>query len=200
MDKLFRRTWAEIDLDALAHNFRLTRAAADPKAQVCCVVKADAYGHGAVRVARELEALGADWFAVSNPEEALQLRRGGIAAPILILGYTPPEEARSMAENRISLCCYSAEYAAQLSRAAQAAGVQLHVHIKVDTGMSRLGFCFQDLFRDEASVEEIHAACALPGLLPEGIFTHFAVSDEGAAGDAFTMQQFGCFKEMIESL
>ena len=93
MEKLLKRTWAEIDLDALAHNFLAVRQAADPKAMVCCVVKADAYGHGAVRVARELEALGADWFAVSNIFEALELREGGIEKPILILGYTPPEAA-----------------------------------------------------------------------------------------------------------
>lgn len=200
MEKLLKRTWAEIDLDALAHNFRAVRQAADPKAMVCCVVKADAYGHGAVRVARELEALGADWFAVSNPEEALQLRRAGIGRPILILGFTPPEEAATMAANNISLCVYSPEYAAELSRAAVAAGVEVNVHLKIDTGMSRLGFYFQDLFRDEASIAEVEAACVLPGLRPQGIFTHFAVSDEGVPGDLFTMRQFGCFKEMSEAL
>ena len=200
MKEILRRTWAEIDLDALARDFQAVREAANPQAKVCCVVKADAYGHGAVRIAREFEELGADWFAVSNLEEALQLRLGGIGKPILVLGYTPPEEAAALSNHHISQCVYSLDYARDLSRTAEEAGVTVNIHVKIDTGMSRLGFYYQDISRDEATVQEVKAACQLPGLHPEGIFTHFAVSDEGKAGDAFTMQQFGCFKEMIESL
>ncbi len=200
MKEILRRTWAEIDLDALANNFEAVRRSADPRAKLCCVVKADAYGHGAMRMARELEALGADWFAVSNLEEALQLRLAGIRQPVLVLGFTPAEEAKSLAEYRISQCVYSPEYARQLSKYAKAAGVTVKIHVKVDTGMSRLGFYFQDINRDEEAVREIRDACTLPGLEPEGIFTHFAVSDGGQAGDSFTMRQFGCFKEMIETL
>ena len=200
MKERLRRTWAEIDLDALARDFQAVREAANPQAKVCCVVKADAYGHGAVRIAREFEELGADWFAVSNLEEALQLRLGGIQKPILVLGYTPPEEAAALSNHHISQCVYSLDYARDLSRTAEEAGVTVNIHVKIDTGMSRLGFYYQDISRDEATVQEVKAACQLPGLHPEGIFTHFAVSDEGKAGDAFTMQQFGCFKEMIESL
>ena len=200
MKEILRRTWAEIDLDALARDFQAVREAANPQAKVCCVVKADAYGHGAVRIAREFEELGADWFAVSNLEEALQLRLGGIQKPILVLGYTPPEEAAALSNHHISQCVYSLDYARDLSRTAEEAGVTVNIHVKIDTGMSRLGFYYQDISRDEATVQEVKAACQLPGLHPEGIFTHFAVSDEGKAGDAFTMQQFGCFKEMIESL
>ena len=102
MKEILRRTWAEIDLDALARDFQAVREAANPQAKVCCVVKADAYGHGAVRIAREFEELGADWFAVSNLEEALQLRLGGIQKPILVLGYTPPEEAAALSNHHIS--------------------------------------------------------------------------------------------------
>ena len=200
MKELLRRTWAEIDLDALAQNFREVRKAADPKAMVCCVVKADAYGHGAVRVAREFASLGADWFAVSNLEEALQLRQAGIETPVLVLGYTPADKAGTLSREKISQCVYSLEYARDLSRFAQEAGVEVNIHLKIDTGMSRLGFYYQDISRDEAAVEEVKEACSLPGLIPQGIFTHFAVSDEGQAGDAFTMRQFGCLKEMIESL
>lgn len=94
MKEILRRTWAEIDLDAVARNFQAVRRAAHPNARVCCVVKADAYGHGAVRMAKEYETLGADWFAVSNLEEALQLRLSGIEKPILVLGFTPAEEAK----------------------------------------------------------------------------------------------------------
>ena len=200
MKEILRRTWAEIDLDALARDFRAVRQAANAQAKVCCVVKADAYGHGAVRMAREFEELGADWFAVSNLEEALQLRLGQIQKPVLVLGYTPPEEAAALAKYHISQCVYSLEYAKELSHYAVEAGVTVNIHVKIDTGMSRLGFYYQDISRDEATVQEVKAACTLPGLYPEGIFTHFAVSDEGKEGDAFTMRQFGCFKEMIEAL
>ncbi len=200
MEEILRRTWAEIDLDALANNFREVRAAASPKAQICCVIKADGYGHGALRVAREFQELGAGWFAVSNLEEALQLRRGGIEKPILVLGFTPAEEAGTLARESISQCLYSADYAQALSRCAQKAGVQVHVHVKIDTGMGRLGFAFQDINRDEGTIQEVKAACTLPGLIPQGIFSHFASADEGTEGDLFTMRQYGCFKEITEAL
>ncbi len=200
MTEIIRRTWAEIDLDALANNYRRVREAADPKARVCCVVKADGYGHGALRISAELQSLGADWFAVSNLEEALQLRRGGIERPILVLGFTPPEEAAALSEGNISQCVYSTDYAEKLSLCAGAVGGKVKIHAKIDTGMSRLGFYFQDIFRDEAAIDEVIRACSLPGLIPEGVFSHFAVSDEGKEGDAFTMRQFGCFKEMSEAL
>ncbi len=200
MKEILRRAWAEIDLDALAVDFQAVRRAANPAAQLCCVIKADAYGHGAVRMAQEFEALGADWFAVSNLEEALQLRKAGVSKPVLVLGFTPAEEAGSLARHGISQCVYSVDYARELSLYAQQAGAVVKIHIKVDTGMSRLGFFFQDINRDSGVVEEIKEACTLPGLYPEGIFTHFAVADEGADGAAFTMRQFGCFKEMIETL
>ncbi len=200
MTEIIRRTWAEIDLDALAYNYRRVREATDQRAKVCCVVKADGYGHGALRIAAELQSLGADWFAVSNLEEALQLRRGGIERPILVLGFTPPEEAAALSEGDVSQCVYSAEYAEKLSLCAKVAGVKVKIHAKIDTGMSRLGFYFQDIFRDEGAIDEVIKACSLPGLIPEGVFSHFAVSDEGKAGDAFTMRQFGCFKEMSEAL
>lgn len=200
MKEILRLTWAEIDLDAAAHNFEVVRAAIRPGVKLCAVIKADAYGHGAVRMAKEYEALGVDWFAVSNLEEALQLRLSGITTPILVLGYTPAEEAKNLAARQISQCVYSLEYARELSHYARAAGVTVRAHLKIDTGMSRLGFYFQEIGRDAAAVEEVKAACALPGLYPEGIFTHFAVSDGGARGDAFTMRQFGCFKEMLEIL
>lgn len=200
MKEILRRTWAEIDLDALSHNFQTVRAAANPQTEICCVVKADGYGHGAVRMAKELEMQGAGWFAVSNLEEALQLRQGGISRPVLVLGFTPAEEAAVLAREDISQCVYSGEYAQELSQYAQGAGIRVKIHAKIDTGMGRLGFTFQDINRDEAAIGAVKTACTLPGLLPEGIFTHFAVSDEGRAGDSFTMRQFGCFKEMTEAL
>ncbi len=200
MDILERRTWAEIDLDAAAKNLAAVRSRISPKAKLCCVVKADGYGHGAVPVARVFAESGADWFAVSNIFEALELRQGDIRQPVLILGYTPPEAAMALAENNISQCVYSTEYAESLSRCARASGVTVKMHVKIDTGMSRLGFCFQDINRDTAVFDEILSVCRLPGLFPEGIFTHFAVADSGPSGTMATMRQFGCFKELVETM
>lgn len=200
MDIMQKRTWAEIDLDAAAHNLAEIRRRIGEKTMLCCVIKADAYGHGAVRLAREYEALGADWLAVSNIEEALQLRRAGVSLPLLVLGYTPPEAAGQLSENNVSQCAYSTAYCAALSESAVKSGVSVKIHVKVDTGMSRLGFYFQDAARDTAAVGEIAAACRLPGLVPEGIFTHFAVADGGEAGEAFTARQLDCFAQLVESL
>lgn len=165
------------------------------------VVKADAYGHGAVMAAEALQKAGADWFAVSNLDEALQLRRAGLTLPILILSYTPPEEVRTLADNRITQTVVSAEHARELSRAAVREKVTLEVHLKLDTGMSRVGFFCQDsgLAANPDTVEEIAAVCALDGLHADGIFTHFAVADE-PDGEAFTRQQYACFMNMIEAL
>lgn len=200
MNIIQKRTWAQIDLDAAAHNLAVIRRRIGEKPLLCCVIKADAYGHGAVRLAKEYEALGADWLALSNIEEALQLRRAGVSLPMLVLGYTPPEAALELAENNISQCAYSAEYCAALSENAVRSGVSVKIHIKADTGMSRLGFYFQDAVRDAAAVEEITAACRLPGLIPEGIFTHFAVSDGGADGEAYTRRQLSCFTALVAAL
>ena len=114
--KTLKRTWADISLDNLEYNYRSIRAHLPQGTKFLGVMKADAYGHGAVRMAQEFEALGADWFAVSNLEEALQLRLGGISRPMLVLGYTPPEEAATLAKHRISQCVYSLEYAQELMK------------------------------------------------------------------------------------
>ncbi|MEG1427688.1 MAG: alanine racemase, partial [Oscillospiraceae bacterium] len=196
MKNFQRRTWAEINLDHIAHNFKLIQATAGTK--ICCVVKADGYGHGAEFLAREYQRLGAAFFGVSNIDEALQLRRGGIQTPILIFGYTPPADAIVLSENNVSQCVYSSAYARELSENAEKAGAQVKMHVKIDTGMSRLGFYFQNPQRDGSAVEEIQQVCALPGLEAEGIFTHFAVSDEGT--NEFTRHQFHCFSAMIEAL
>ena len=195
-----KRTWAEISLDAIEHNYKVIRAAADPKTMICCVIKADAYGHGAVMLAHEYESLGADWFAVSNLEEALQLRRNGIEKPILILGYTPAQMACDLAANRISQSVFSLEYARELSDIAAKSGVDVNIHIKVDTGMTRIGFLYQDPQRDRGAIEEMIAAAALPHLNPQGIFTHFASADEGDCGEGYTRRQFACFTDAIAHL
>lgn len=110
MDNFFKRTWAEINLDAIRHNYTEIKQSLNPDTKICCVVKADGYGHGASFVAKELERIGAEWFAVSNLEEAIQLRRSGIEGNMLILGYTPPQEAARLHEMNISQTVFSYEY------------------------------------------------------------------------------------------
>jgi alanine racemase len=161
------------------------------------VVKADAYGHGAEVLAEEYEKLGADWFAVSNLEEAAQLRKAGAKLPILILGYTPACMASELARLGIAQAVLCAEYGEELSAEAVKAGVTVRVHVKLDTGMSRIGFLYQDPERDASSIDAVARVCALPGLCAEGIFTHFAVADEGDAGEEFTRKQFGNFNGAV---
>lgn len=198
--KYVKRTWTEIDLDAAAENFNTIRNAVNPKTKLCCVVKADGYGHGAARLAALYDRLGADFFAVSNLDEAKELRENDIDKPIINLGYTPPHCAKHLSYNNVCQTVYSLDYAEELSRQAVKAGVRCKIHIKLDTGMSRLGFMCQEFPRDMASVEEIYAACTLPNLVPDGIFTHFAVSDEGARGSEFTKAQIDNFLLVVNAL
>lgn len=185
------RTWAEIDLDALVHNFDIIKKEATG-AKLMAVVKADAYGHSARIVAPILEQHGADAFAVSNIEEAITLRGCGITRPILILGYTPVSMAAQLYLNDISQCVYSPEYATALSKRACTDGVKVKVHIKLDTGMSRLGFDCRD--EKLSGIEEAVTAARLKGFIFEGIFTHFAVSDRTETSeDGFTDKQYSRF-------
>lgn len=200
MTSFLRRTWAEIDLNALEHNYNEIKKAVLPESEIMCVIKADAYGHGAVMAAHEYEKLGANRFAVSNIEEALQLRENGITAPILILGFTPASAAEALAKNNIAQAVFSSDYAGELSSFAVKQGVTVKVHVKLDTGMSRIGFMYQNPERDRDSITEIVRVCKLSGLEHEGIFTHFAVSDEGNEGRTSTMKQIDCFTDAIERL
>lgn len=185
------RTWAEIDLDALVHNFDIIKKEA-AGAKLMAVVKADAYGHSARIVAPILEQHGADAFAVSNIEEAITLRGCGITRPILILGYTPVSMAAQLYLNDISQCVYSPEYAAALSKRACEDGVKVKVHIKLDTGMSRLGFDCRD--EKLSGIEDAITAARLKGFIFEGIFTHFAASDRTETSeDGFTDKQYSRF-------
>lgn len=199
-DTVLRRTWAEIDLDALAHNYHQARLRTGPNVKYLGVVKADAYGHGAVQVARKLEQLGAEYLAVSSLDEARELRHAGVEAPILILGHTPPSMVPQLIEYRITQAVSAQAKAEEYSAAAVACGGTLKVHIKVDTGMSRLGFLVRgDHF--QGGVEAIAKSCDLPNLDPEGIFTHFAVSDEdGGENEAYTREQFDLFMRVLDAL
>lgn len=194
-----RRTWAEIDLDVAENNFFALRNRLTSGTKLCCIVKADAYGHGAVPMARLYERLGADYLAVSNIEEALQLRENGVKSPLLILGYTPVEAATLLAEHHITQCVFSYEYGTQLADAAKEAGVRLSIHIKLDTGMGRIGFLFRKDGMDE--LEKVMEICRREELISEGIFTHFAVADdEKESGKAFTKEQIEQFDAAIERL
>ena len=199
-ETILRRTWAEIDLDALTHNYQQARRLIGPGVKYMGVVKADAYGHGAIQISRKLEALGADYLAVSSLDEARELRRGGIRAPILILGHTPPEMVPQLIEHGITQTVSARAKAEEYSAEAQKCGGTLKVHIKVDTGMSRLGFLVRrDHF--DGGVEAIAQSCEFPGLEAEGIFTHFSVSDEDEAeSEAYTREQFGLFMRVLEAL
>lgn len=194
------RTWAQVDLDAIRHNYEEIRRNLRPGVRLCCVLKANAYGHGAGKLAVLYEQLGADFFAVSNIEEALQLRRCGVTRPVLILGYTPASCAALLAENNLSQCVYSREYGGQLSACAEQAGVAVRIHIKLDTGMGRIGFQCLSGGEETDCVEEALRVCRLPGLNPEGVFTHFALADEGEDGEAFTRVQYERFSQAVAYL
>lgn len=199
MNSYFKRTWAEVNLDNIEHNYNVIRSQISEKTKLCCVIKADAYGHGSLELAQLYERLGADFFAVSNLEEALELRIGGITLPVLILGYTPASYAKELAENNISQAVFSVEYAKELSESAKSLDVCVKVHLKIDTGMSRIGIMCQDIERDNAPTQALEIF-DLDGLEVTGIFTHFAVSDEKDEGKEYTEHQLECFRYVISAL
>ena len=196
MKRLEQRTWAEISLPNLEHNYRALRAMLAPGCRFLGVVKANAYGHGAVPVAKRLEKLGAEYLAVACLEEAVELREAGVRAPILILGYTPSECGEALLRHDLTQTVYDAETARAFSDAALAAGKRLRIHVKADTGMSRLGWlCGGERLRPAA--DAIQAVCALPGLEAEGIYTHFANAD---ADEEYTMTQLTRFLDLLAQL
>lgn len=198
MESTLRRTWAEIDLDALACNYKKIREHIGKNVKFLGVVKADAYGHGSVKVAKKLEELGAEYLAVSSIDEAMELRLNGITMPVLILGHTPKEQVGRLISFHITQAVTCEAKALEYSEEAVKLKGTLKIHIKVDTGMSRLGYlCSGDLF--DTGVEGIIHACRLPGLEAEGIFTHFAVADEeGEPYESYTKKQFDLFRKVIE--
>lgn len=197
MEQLENRTWAEIDLSNLEHNYKALRAMLEPGCRFLGVVKADAYGHGAVPVARRLERLGADYLAVACLPEAVELRQAGLTLPILILGCTPVSCANTLLQYQLTQTVYDLETAKALSAAAAAAGKVLRIHLKADTGMSRLGWLCGEEGLLAHAVEEMSQVCALPGLEAEGIYTHFANAD---GDEAYTMLQFTRFLDLLSAL
>lgn len=189
------RAWAEIDLDAIANNVRAVRNVTSPHAKLIGVVKADAYGHGAVQVAECLIENGADMLAVSQIDEALQLRLSGVECPILILSDAEPERAEELIKYSITQTVFAPEMAASISEAAVKTGRKAIVHVKIDSGMGRVGFRAEE----PETVKKIIDIARLPNIEIEGIFTHFAVSDE-AGGGKYTQKQFGAFMSVCEAL
>lgn len=194
------RTWATIDLDCIRKNYDMIQKMLSPGAQMMAVVKADAYGHGDGFISRSLQSEGVNWFGVSNINEAVSLRKQGIDRSILILGYTPPEYTGRLAAFGLTQTIYSVDYARELSAAACGLGVKLDCHIKVDTGMTRIGFFAQYDSCAEAA-QQIMDTYRLPGLTFSGIFTHFACADEKASDSvAYTRRQYADFTQVIDAL
>lgn len=187
------RYCANIDLDAFEHNICQIKAQIAPQTKLCCVIKANAYGHGAVEIAGVLEKMHVDYLAVACVDEALELRVSGIKAPILILGETWHDQFEDAIKNQITLTIFSFEDAQRLSDIACQMGCRAKVHIKLDTGMSRIGFSCT-----EVSADVIAQIAALPGIELEGMFTHFACAD--MAGREKTNAQISKYQQMISWL
>lgn len=185
--------WAEVDLSALAHNLREVRRLVGRR-KIMAIVKANAYGHGMTPAARALLAAGADWLGVARGTEALELRSEGITAPLLVLGYVDPGECPALASAGVHLTVYDLRTAEVLAGAAQREGKTLRVHIKVDTGMGRLGLPF-----DASGVKAALAVARLTGIEVEGLFTHFACADDPDEGSVrLQIERFLQFARQLE--
>ncbi len=190
-----RPTWLEVDLEALAGNVRRAQEIVGPDVAICAVLKADGYGHGAGSVARTALNNGARMLAVACLAEAVALRRAAIDAPILVLGYTPAWQARDTVRHDVTATVYDLDVARALSQAAADMNRPARVHVKVDTGMARLG-----LLPDEV-VPFVQELAVLPGLVVEGIFTHFSVADSAdPQHQAHTLAQLVAFQRVLAGL
>jgi len=192
MNKIMRQVWAEIDLDAAKFNIRNIKKIVGNK-EIIAVVKADAYGHGAIDLAPIFINNGASKLAVAIITEALELIENNINVPIMILGYTPLEYGEVLIKNEIEQTVYDLEYAKGLSEIALSLGKKAKIHIAVDTGMGRIGF----LPRSE-SIKTIEEISALEGISIEGLFTHFSTSDE--ENKEYTYEQFSKLKDLNKKL
>jgi alanine racemase len=183
-------TWVEIDLDAIRGNVALARQAAG--AAVLAVVKANGYGHGALQTARAALDGGASWLAVARAEEALELRQAGLEVPLLLMGYTPPLRLAELVRSRVSLAVWDASQAALAGQAARQAGMPARLHLKIDSGMSRLGV------QAEQAAALARRLAETPGVIVEAAFTHFARADE--ADPAPTNRQLEVFRRAVDEL
>jgi alanine racemase len=187
-----RLTYAEIDLSAVVHNYRLLCAQAGADVTVLAVVKANAYGHGAVAVSRALAGAGAPMFAVASVEEAAELRHAGIEQPILVMGIVLPGQEELLLQYRLTPYIFDFSTARRLSALAVQRGCTIGYHLKIDTGMSRIGFDPVDL------PQVLSLLKSFAGLEMQGVMSHFALAD--APDDPFTAEQVKRFRRMIESI
>ncbi|MDP4088995.1 MAG: alanine racemase [Bacillota bacterium] len=195
MAEKLRPLWAEVNLDNIAHNMREIRRIAASK-DIIAVIKADAYGHGALEVAPVLIENGATRLAVAVVTEALELRRVVENAPIMILGYTPVEFVEELIDNDIEITAYSCDYVEAVSKEAEKYGKKVRIHIAVDTGMGRIGF-----LPDENSINDVYKISKLPNIIIESIFSHFSTSDEKDKGYTICQfQKFNWFCNKLEDL
>ena len=186
-------TWAEINLDNINFNLNNIKKLLKEDTKICTVLKANAYGHGSVEIAKFLENKNVDYFAVARLEEAIELRENNIKMPILCLGFVPEESLEYAIKNNITLTIYSLETAKKLNDISEKIGVNANIHIKIDTGMSRIGFEV-----NEESIDQIIKIANLKNLYIEGIYTHFAKSDE--IDKDFTYKQVNRFKFIIDNI
>jgi alanine racemase len=190
-----RPTWLEIDLSAIGRNSQLFKQIVGSDVRLLVSLKADAYGHGALRVARTVVRNGAEWLGVATVSEAEPLRRAGIDVPILVFGYIAPWQAREAVRMNLRATLFAPDLARALSQAATDLNGQIPVHVKVDTGMARLGLRAEDVEGVVRFCEEVRS---LPGLIFEGIFTHFATAD--AADQAYALRQLDRFERVLAAL
>jgi alanine racemase len=184
--------WAEVDLDAIAHNVAAFKRHVGDRVEIFAVVKANAYGHGAVPVSRTALKAGATRLAVHRAGEAVELRKGGITAPVLVMGYTPPENAERVLRWNLTPSLMTIEFAQVLSARAVAGGVTVPVHVKVDTGMNRFGLMPEEV------IGFMTALRRLPGIFIEGLFTHFSTAD--STDLTHVRRQLALFNEVRASL
>lgn len=190
-----KRCWAEINLDNIAYNYRFFKNAAE--GEIIAVVKADAYGHGAVRVSKKLEQENCRFFAVSNIEESLVLRQKGIKSTVMLLGYTPLCRFYTAYKNEITLCVNSLTYAVQLNALAKKRSIKVKCQIKLDTGMGRMGF---DALKENIFCE-LKSVYSLSNLTVTGIFSHFSSADGEKSSDRrYTKRQYSRFLEILNFL
>lgn len=198
MNDYLKRTWACVNLDNLHYNISQIKNKLPKSTKIIAVVKANAYGHGDKFVARELLEMGIDFLAVSNLEEAISLSRAGINCGILILGYTPIESANLLAEYKITQTVFSAEYAKMLSEFCTKNNIHIDVHVKIDTGMGRIGFVENS---SEHCLSEVIETCSLKNLNPKGIYSHLSSADNfDEESLEYTKAQEKSFNALTKSL
>ncbi len=196
--EFLKRSWAEIDLDNALYNWENIKSLSNGR-KIMPVVKADAYGHGADILAELYESNGAEGFAVSNIDEAIKLRKHGITKSILVLGFTPVDYINQLYAFNITQAVYCKEYAESLSNAASKNNYEIKIHIKVDTGMCRIGFNCRN--NDNLRIDEILYCLSLPSLNAEGIFTHFSSADSNETTDIeYSDKQYSLFTKTVMAL